>query len=128
MKFVIDSFNLELSVSINQVLTQYVDNSQDSNLVIDLIFLWADAEKFNNHQILPDLWSPSDYTFYWYILSLKKKSFKIENRLLSRCHMLSSPIWKIYPCDDSASPTSIIQACLPWWPSFLQHTLMAVMQ
>jgi len=55
MKFMTDSFNLELSVSINQVPTQYVDNYQDSNLVIDLMFFWADAEKFNNHQISPDL-------------------------------------------------------------------------
>ena len=34
-----NSLNLELSMSINQVFTQYMDNFQDSNLVIDLMFL-----------------------------------------------------------------------------------------
>ena len=34
-----DSFSLELSMPIIQVLTRYVVNSRDSNLVINLIFL-----------------------------------------------------------------------------------------
>ena len=34
-----DSFNLELSIPIAQVSTQYTDNSQDSNLVLDHVFL-----------------------------------------------------------------------------------------
>jgi len=35
---VADSFNLELSLPINQVSTLYMDNPQDSNLVSDLMF------------------------------------------------------------------------------------------
>jgi len=35
---VADSFNLELSLPINQVSTLYIDNPQDSNLVSDLMF------------------------------------------------------------------------------------------
>jgi len=35
---VVDSFNLELSLPINQVSTLYIDNPQNSNLVSDLMF------------------------------------------------------------------------------------------
>jgi len=55
LRKITDSFNLELSSPINYILTQYVDNPQDSNLVIDLIFLHTNMEKFNNHMILQDL-------------------------------------------------------------------------
>jgi len=52
-----DSFNLELSSPINQVLTQYADNSQDSKSVLDLMFFQVDIGEFNNYQILFDLQS-----------------------------------------------------------------------
>jgi len=58
---VANSFNLELSLPINQVPTLYMKNPQDSNLVSDLMFLWADTKEFNNYQISPDLWSLSDH-------------------------------------------------------------------
>ena len=61
LRKVANSFTLKLSMSINQVLICYTDNSQDSNLVIDLIFLQANAEEFNNHFILPDLHRPFDH-------------------------------------------------------------------
>ena len=38
-------------MSVNPVPTWYADNLQDSNLVIDLIFLYAELEEFNNHYI-----------------------------------------------------------------------------
>jgi len=34
-----NSFNLRLSISVNQVLTQYANNTNDSNSVIDSMFL-----------------------------------------------------------------------------------------
>ena len=34
-----DSFDLRLSIPVNQALTQYTDNPNDSNSVINLIFL-----------------------------------------------------------------------------------------
>jgi len=36
---VVDSFGLEMSTSINLVPTRYMDNSQDFNSVLDLMFL-----------------------------------------------------------------------------------------
>jgi len=58
---VADNFSLELSISINLVLTQYENNSQGSNSVLDLMFLKTESEEFNNHMILPDLRSPLDH-------------------------------------------------------------------
>ena len=44
------------------------------------------------------------------------------------CHMPSPSIQSIHLHGDTAFATSTIQACLPQWPSFLQHALIAVMQ
>ena len=47
LREIADNLNLDLSTPI--VSTQYVDNSQNSNLVIDLMFLYAKSERFNNY-------------------------------------------------------------------------------
>ena len=54
------SFSLELSMLVNQVPNYYIDNIQD--LILDLMFLWANVEEFNNHTILLDLQGPSNHT------------------------------------------------------------------
>ena len=59
---VADSFDFKLSFPIIQVLTQYTDNSNNSNSVINLIFLQANLVEIYNYFILPDLWSLSDHT------------------------------------------------------------------
>ena len=61
LREVADSLNLELSTSINIVPTWYVDNPQDSNSAINLIFVHAESEEFNNHQISSNLQGPSDH-------------------------------------------------------------------
>jgi len=55
LKEIANSFNLGLSTSINQVSTKYTDNPNESNSVIDLMFLWINSEKINTHLILLDL-------------------------------------------------------------------------
>lgn len=60
MKFA-DSFDLKLSSSVNQVLTQYADNSNNSNSDIDLMFLWPDFMKINNYFILLESQSLLDH-------------------------------------------------------------------
>ena len=57
LKEIADSFALELSMLIDQILTHYVDNSQYSNSVLNLMFLHVNAEEFNNHSISPNLLS-----------------------------------------------------------------------
>jgi len=58
---VVDSMNLELSKSTNQVSTRYSDNQQDSNLVIDLIFLKPNSSEYNKNSIYPDWWLTLDH-------------------------------------------------------------------
>jgi len=68
-----DSLNLELSMPINLVLTWYTDNPQDSNSVIDLMFLYADLEQFNNYQIMLELYSPSDHALIFVSVTIKEE-------------------------------------------------------
>jgi len=58
-----DSFDLRLSISIIQVLIWYTNNPNESNSVIDLMFLWVNSEEINTYSILSDLWNPSNYAF-----------------------------------------------------------------
>jgi len=57
----VDSFNLCLSSPIQQVSTQYSDNNNNANSVIDLFFLWPGSIELNNHSISPELYFPLDY-------------------------------------------------------------------
>ena len=58
---VANSFGLEMSTSINPISTQYINNFQDLNSVLGLMFFWAGLVKFNKHDILPDLQSLLDH-------------------------------------------------------------------
>ena len=57
-----DSFNLELSLPTNTIPTRYSDTEGESNLVIDLMFLWSESIGLNNHLIHPNLHLSSDHT------------------------------------------------------------------
>jgi len=52
-----------LSTPVNQVPMQYTDNSQDSNSVLDFMFLHSTSEKLNNQMILSYLWGSSNHDF-----------------------------------------------------------------
>ena len=69
---VVDSFGLELSMSINLVLICYTDNSQKSNSILNLMFLKIGLEEFNNYIISSKLWSSSDYTSLSVSITLEK--------------------------------------------------------
>ena len=49
-----DLLDLSLSSPTNQVLTRYLDNSNNLNLVINLMFLRHNFAKIDNHTIIPD--------------------------------------------------------------------------
>ena len=50
-----DSFNLSLFSPISQIPTQDTDNLDNSNLVINLMFLCSNSTELDKHLILPDL-------------------------------------------------------------------------
>ena len=49
-----DSFYLESSNPTENFLTRYSDNDQDSNSILDLVFLCPELTEFNSHHIHPD--------------------------------------------------------------------------
>ena len=57
-----DAFNLSLSYSNNSVPTRYLDNGNNLNSVIDLMFLRPNTLEFDNHTLFPESQYPSDYT------------------------------------------------------------------
>ena len=59
---IIDSMNLYMLRPTNQVLTRYLDNQNNSNSVIDLIFLRQDSLKLNNHMTYPEWKLSLDHT------------------------------------------------------------------
>ena len=56
-----NSLDLSLSKSTNQVLISYLDNVQDMNSVINLMFLRLNFLEFDNHTIYPEFCYSSDH-------------------------------------------------------------------
>ena len=52
---IIDTFNLFFSYPTHSVPTRYLDNSENSNPVINLMFLRPNSSELDNHSILPEL-------------------------------------------------------------------------
>ena len=50
-----DSLDLKLSSLVYQVSTQYINNPNSSNLVINLIFVQPNLVKIDNHYILSEI-------------------------------------------------------------------------
>ena len=48
---IVDSFNLDLSISTNPIPTRYSDTPRVSDSVLDLMFLHSDLSKLNCHVI-----------------------------------------------------------------------------
>ena len=70
---VTDSFHLELFRPTKQVPTRYSDNHQDSNSVINIMFLRLESLEYDNHIIYPDWRLTSDHTPLTIDISIFKK-------------------------------------------------------
>ena len=82
LREIADSFNIELSLLINQISIQYMNNSQDSNSVLDLMFLHENIEKFNNYIISLDFWSISNHTFLLVCIIIKKETIQDKKQTI----------------------------------------------
>ena len=76
-----DSFNLNLLYPINQVLTRYSDNDNDSNSVIDLMFLWCSSSELNNHSIYLNWHLTSDHVSLSVTISITEENINLHKKL-----------------------------------------------
>ena len=58
---IVDSMDLCLSKSTNQILTRYLENQNDLNLVIDLMFFQPNSSELKNHMTHPKWRLSSDH-------------------------------------------------------------------
>ena len=79
---VADFLYLELSRSTRKVLTRYLDNHQDSNSVINLIFLRLESLEYNNHTIYPDWRLTLDHVPLTINISIFKEHIQTRKRML----------------------------------------------
>jgi len=56
-----DSLGLEFSPPLNPGPTRYADNSQDSNSILDLVFIPSDNIEFSKNILHPEIWKPTNY-------------------------------------------------------------------
>ena len=79
-----NSFDLNLSVPINQVPTRYSDNANNSNSVIDLIFLQNNSLGIISYSIHPDWQLTLDHVPLTVTIPISKKHIPTHKRTLIR--------------------------------------------
>jgi len=78
-----DSLGLELSPPLNPGPTRYTDNTQNSNSVIDLVFLPPDNRGFGQHRLYPDIRKPSDHVPLTIEVGIAETNTDLSFRLIS---------------------------------------------
>ena len=77
-----DSFNLFLSFPIEHFPTRFLDNFNDSNSIIDLMFLRCDSEEINSHIIHPDWRLTSDHAPLMISIPIVKEHISTQKKSL----------------------------------------------
>ena len=81
---IVDSFDLKLLCSIQQVPTHYFDNFNDVNLVINLFFLYPNSIEFDNHIIILELWYLSDHALLTVDISITEEFIQDKYQTIIR--------------------------------------------
>jgi len=79
-----DSFDLKLLCSIQQVPTCYANNANNANSVIGLLFLYLNSIEINNHNILPELYYPSDHISLTVDISIAEEFIQDKHQTIIR--------------------------------------------
>jgi len=79
-----NSFNLSLSYPTDQAPTRYSNNANDSNLVIDLIFLQCDSLELNTHLIHPEWYLTSNYAPLMIIIPIVEEHIVTHKRTITK--------------------------------------------
>jgi len=69
-----DSLNLKLTTPANPGPIRYVDNQQDSNSVLDLVFMNPNNLGFNKHTLNPDIHLLSDHVLLTIEVGIKEEN------------------------------------------------------
>jgi len=79
-----DSLDLELSLPLNLGSTRFASNPQDSNSVIDLIFLLPNNRRFGQHTLHSNIYKPSDHILFIIETNIIKTNIDISTRSISK--------------------------------------------
>ena len=74
LMFIADCLDLELATPINPGPTRFADNQQDSNSVLDLVFMNPNNSGFNKHILKLEIHLPSDYVLLFIKVSIKEEN------------------------------------------------------
>jgi len=79
-----DSLDLEMFTPINPTPTWYADNTQDSNSVINLMFLRSNHREFDWYQIIPELHKPSDHAPLVVSIAINKEHIHMKKQTITK--------------------------------------------
>ena len=95
-----NSFHVELSKPTEFFPTRYSNNAQDSNLVLDLVFLCLNSMEYNNHCIHPEWRLTSNHASITVDISILKEWFQTRKQFLpknseEKAHFINELIYSI---------------------------------
>ena len=125
-----DSFNLSLSYSTDQVSTRYLDNTNDSNSVINLMFLHSDSSELNTHHIHLEWCLTSDHTPLTITISITEEHIDTYKRTITKNskedHMFIKEVITSFTKLDTSSISNIpdLEEVISDFVNIVQHTWM----
>jgi len=79
-----DSLGLKLSLPLDPGPTRFADNPQDSNSVIDLVFLPSNNRGFGQHTLYPDIYKLSNHVPLIIKVGIMETNIDISTRSISK--------------------------------------------